>query len=326
MTNRSKCVISLMTILILAAMMQVLLPPAIRPFNGIWGYAVFAMAVGLMCLIIIGGEGELTPPEHLTTLRELTEAMGKAKEIEENLHLLTAFVLSLKPVVGIKVKLSTPLDEIVMTSGKAKGIHHRLSQSDGSISVDISTYSTRRLTPDELKSIKGAINICLTRTRDIVDSMLDQLTGLGGRKYLEHILTKLRGTLKPVAVMMLDLDHFKEVNDTYGHEAGDRLLKEVAKRIKGAIRNSDIAVRYGGDEFVVILRSPKLRDTYKIAYRIAEVIKKPPIIEGIPVSASIGVAYKMPGKPFDPEKALRQADLALYRAKEQRDKVAFEEA
>ncbi len=326
MANRSRCATSLLTILLLTALMQALLPPVFKPFNGIWGYVVFAVALALICLIITGGEGEPAPPEHLTTLRELTEAMGKAKEIEENLHLLTAFVLSLKPVVGIKIKLNTPLDEIIMTSGKAKGIYHRISQSDGPISVDISTYSTRRLTSDELKSIKGAINICLTRTRDILDSMMDPLTGLGSRKHLEYILSKLKDTLKPVAVMMLDLDHFKEVNDTYGHEAGDKLLKEVAKRIKGVIRNSDIAVRYGGDEFVVILRSPKLRDTYKIAYRIAEVIKKPPIIEGIPVSASIGVAYKMPGKPFDPEKALRQADLALYRAKEQRDKVAFEEA
>jgi diguanylate cyclase (GGDEF)-like protein len=153
-----------------------------------------------------------------------------------------------------------------------------------------------------------------------VDSMLhqalhDSLTGLPNRRLfldrLEHALQRSSGT-DAVAVLFLDLDRFKAVNDTLGHDAGDRLLVEVAGRLRGCVRPSDTIARLGGDEFAVLMEGLVTdRDAARLAERIAATVREPVMLDGreVLVTASAGIALGRGGDP------LRDADTAMYRAK-----------
>jgi diguanylate cyclase (GGDEF)-like protein len=151
----------------------------------------------------------------------------------------------------------------------------------------------------------------------------DTLTGLANRtSFREHLLQALaRGkrTDRPVGLMFLDLDRFKAVNDTFGHDAGDLLLKTAADRLKACVREVDTVARMGGDEFTVLLESfSGMRDISACADRILESLARPFILERneVSVAASIGIAvYPLDGdKPHD---LLKNADTAMYRAKEE---------
>jgi diguanylate cyclase (GGDEF)-like protein len=122
---------------------------------------------------------------------------------------------------------------------------------------------------------------------------------------------------RPVAVLFIDLDGFKQVNDTLGHEAGDHLLREVGSRIRAAIRSDDVVARLGGDEFAVLLVSgatPSVTDM--VAQRLLEELRRPMVLAGtmVGVRASIGVALGTGGKD-DVNDLVRDADIAMYRAK-----------
>jgi diguanylate cyclase (GGDEF)-like protein len=149
------------------------------------------------------------------------------------------------------------------------------------------------------------------------------LTGLANRNLfkerLDATLAKHRHLCTEFAVLLLDLDRFKTVNDTLGHQAGDRLLKGVAGRIKAACREDDIAARLGGDEFAVIAmpRDGDLRHgAENLAQRLIEAISAPDEIDGRPVvvGCSIGIAL-VPAHGERIDEILRNADLALYRSK-----------
>ena len=150
----------------------------------------------------------------------------------------------------------------------------------------------------------------------------DVLTLLPNRKLfmdrLRQNLTHCRRSGTPLAVMFIDLDEFKAVNDTLGHTAGDEVLLEMAKRLCGCVRADDTVARLGGDEFSIVLselRRPE--DAGRVAEKIIAAVQRPMAVGGIPVevSASIGVAlYPVDG--MDAEALLRNADSAMYRAKE----------
>lgn len=144
----------------------------------------------------------------------------------------------------------------------------------------------------------------------------DPLTGLPNRTlFLDRLQTALAGRRDPeVAVLFVDLDGFKPVNDTLGHEAGDVLLAEAARRIEGALRVGDTAARLGGDEFAVICRdAPQPSAASRVAERLLEVLQAPFAIAGreVLVSASIGVA----AHGGSAKSLLRDADVAMYCAK-----------
>jgi diguanylate cyclase (GGDEF)-like protein/PAS domain S-box-containing protein len=150
----------------------------------------------------------------------------------------------------------------------------------------------------------------------------DVLTHLPNRKLftdrLTQNITRARRSGKALAVMFVDLDHFKNINDTLGHEAGDELLLEMARRLRDCIREDDTVARLGGDEFTIILselRHPE--DAANVAEKIIEAVERPMVISGTPtdISASIGIAV-YPDDGTDPETLLRNADSAMYRAKE----------
>jgi len=151
----------------------------------------------------------------------------------------------------------------------------------------------------------------------------DELTGLSNRNMfherLHHALAQALRHTRPLAVLFIDLDHFKNINDTLGHEAGDRVLKEVAERLRGCLRDSDTVGRLGGDEFVVLIEGlPPLADVAAVAQKILEAVARPFILaaQEFHIGASIGIStYPEDGK--DMLNLLKNADAAMYRAKEQ---------
>lgn len=149
----------------------------------------------------------------------------------------------------------------------------------------------------------------------------DALTGLYNRAflndYLETALAVAKRKEEMVAMVHLDLDHFKTINDTLGHGAGDAVLLETARRLEGAVRESDICVRLGGDEFVVILNDVgNVSNTIEVVSRITDRLKEPYSFRGASLrpSASVGVAF-FPDNATSPQELAVNADLALYRAK-----------
>jgi len=133
-----------------------------------------------------------------------------------------------------------------------------------------------------------------------------------------------------MAVMMLDIDHFKAVNDTYGHEAGDEILKEFAHRIQKNIRGVDLPCRYGGEEFVVIMPDTTQNNANNIAERVRLAVGDLKFDAGngvfIPITVSVGIALNIDGIDA-PAKLLKRADVALYQAKGAgRNRVVFDAA
>ncbi len=158
----------------------------------------------------------------------------------------------------------------------------------------------------------------------------DALTGLYNRRWLDDILAShvIRFALegRTLALIMLDVDHFKPYNDTYGHLAGDRALRTIAGTIHENIRTTDAAARYGGEEFVILMPDTQDIDAQIIAERLCQAIRNQPISDSdgraLPgITVSIGLARFQPGQSV--EQLLAAADKALYRAKHAgRDQVA----
>jgi diguanylate cyclase (GGDEF)-like protein len=160
-------------------------------------------------------------------------------------------------------------------------------------------------------------------------SIRDPLTGLYNRRYMEETLERemrrSERSGRPLSIIMLDLDHFKAINDTHGHAAGDVLLRDLGAFLRSRIRGGDIACRYGGEEFTLVLPETSLPDTRDRAEHLRQGIHDITVqhlgqtLET--VTASLGVAEWQPG--LTTEQVLRAADQALYRAKaEGRDRVA----
>jgi two-component system cell cycle response regulator len=166
-------------------------------------------------------------------------------------------------------------------------------------------------------------------------AVTDGLTGLHNRRYMEsHLATlaeqvSLRG--KSLALMMLDIDYFKSINDSYGHDAGDDVLREFALRIRKAIRGIDLACRYGGEEFVVVMPETDLHVAGMVAERLRRAIAGEPFsvhkgAKRIKVTISIGLSI-LERKGESVSDALKRADVALYRAKHDgRNRVVAEAA
>ncbi|EYC50133.1 diguanylate cyclase [Hylemonella gracilis str. Niagara R] len=155
------------------------------------------------------------------------------------------------------------------------------------------------------------------------DAETDALTGLANRRQLDSTLSSRwqAGGLndrrdRPLSVLMLDLDHFKRVNDTHGHDVGDQILKAFAVRTSKQLRKPDLFARYGGEEFTVLLPGTDAPKAMLIAERVRAAIAGMPLIAEppVPITVSIGVAQRQPNEST--ESLLARADAALYAAKQ----------
>ena len=210
-------------------------------------------------------------------------------------------------------------------------------------SADATRFTSEHAT-DFLAHLGVIASCCIenvaNRTRLMRSGFTDALTGWHNRRYLK---LRLKEELARVSregcnlvCMMLDVDYFKSVNDTWGHIAGDAVLREIAQRIESEVRATDVAARYGGEEFIVLLPDTSRGDAELLADRIRRSVASTPIeLPGgasTSVTASIGVADIRPGPEFDDLKSLGEslvarADVALYTAKSAgRDRVVVADA
>ena len=171
-------------------------------------------------------------------------------------------------------------------------------------------------------------------TNTLALAVTDELTGLYNRRYFDRhlavMLHKAQNQDRDMALMILDIDHFKAVNDTYGHDVGDAVLREFAGRLRRNIRGVDLACRFGGEEFVVLMPDTDFRQAELVAERVRQSIAERAfeVNAGRPLSVTVSAGAALNESAADtPETLIKRADVALYRAKrEGRNRVVFDAA
>ncbi|CUX18303.1 MULTISPECIES: PleD family two-component system response regulator [Agrobacterium] len=187
--------------------------------------------------------------------------------------------------------------------------------------IDPNELVARSLTQIRRKRYNEHLRLNLQHTMEL--AIVDGLTGLNNRRYLDSHLKILfdraavRG--RPISICMTDIDRFKLVNDTYGHDVGDEVLREFAARIRSTVRGADLACRYGGEEFVVVMPDTPMELAASVAERLRAIVEDKPfyvrsIDRELSITASLGIATSS-GAFGAPDEILKQADKALYEAK-----------
>ncbi len=187
--------------------------------------------------------------------------------------------------------------------------------------VDQQELAARLKTQAKRKRYNDQLRASVTETMEM--AVIDGLTGLHNRRYLDsHLQTLFDRAVarrRPLSVMMTDIDHFKAINDKWGHDGGDRVLREFAGRLRKNVRGIDLACRYGGEEFVVVMPDTEPHVAEKVAERIrAEIAGSPFVVDqegvAIEVTVSVGVSSL---KPYadSVDGLMKRSDIALYEAK-----------
>ncbi len=196
--------------------------------------------------------------------------------------------------------------------------------------INFSEARARALTQSSYRRYHDELRGALEKSVDM--AFTDGLTGLYNRRYVTRHLASLAqskgGEEHDTALIMVDIDHFKNVNDTYGHDVGDEVLKEIAKRLQLIVRGQDLASRLGGEEFLIVVTNATVENAESVAERIRSDIASEPITASTPdgnveVTVSVGVAMRQ-SVSETPDKQLKRADEALYEAKRSgRDRVVM---
>jgi len=214
--------------------------------------------------------------------------------------------------------------------GKALGVLHVASESPPGTTPRGLTEAKQRLV--EAVAAQLGLGLANVQLREVlrIQSIHDPLTGLFNRRYMEETLERevhrARRAGRPMSILMLDVDSFKQQNDAFGHEGGDTVLRELGALLKGNLRKEDIACRYGGEEFVLVLPDATLDGAARRAEQMREAVSRLRIAYGGqmigPITVSIGVAA-FPDHGQDAHALLQAADAALYQAKRDgRDRVS----
>ncbi len=179
------------------------------------------------------------------------------------------------------------------------------------------------LLSERIRSINSVVDRTMQLQREFeFHATIDALTGLYNRRWLNDALalemTRCLSQEQPFSVLMVDIDHFKRFNDEHGHLAGDEVLKEVAAAVRRTVRDEDMAVRFGGEEFLVLLPNAEAAQARRVAERLADTLRRNPVRHDQPlpsVTVSVGVT-SMQGRE-NSRALLERVDRALYDAKRQ---------
>jgi diguanylate cyclase (GGDEF)-like protein len=171
-----------------------------------------------------------------------------------------------------------------------------------------------------------AIDRARLHAQTVAMAEVDGLTGVYNRRYYQQELARrletARRTGQVLSIVVFDLDHFKQVNDSHGHLVGDELLREVARLITGHLRQSDKVARYGGEEFVLLLADTGAEAARQVAEKLRQVVKTTPMADGRVTGLTLSAGVAVTGGWDSPEELFERADRALYDAKEHgRDQV-----
>jgi two-component system cell cycle response regulator len=187
--------------------------------------------------------------------------------------------------------------------------------------IDPNELVARTLTQIKRKRYNDRLRTSVRQTIEL--AVTDALTGLHNRRYLDNhlkvLVNRAAARSRALSVCITDIDRFKSVNDTYGHDAGDEVLREFAARIRSTVRGADLACCYGGEEFVVVMPDTDAVAAAGIAERLRDIIERTPFNlknsgVSINITASLGISCNSMGAET-PEQLLKQADRALYEAK-----------
>jgi two-component system, cell cycle response regulator len=230
----------------------------------------------------------------------MPELLNKTEKVSE----LKLFTL-LEPTLIVPLKTKGAINGIIILGDRINGIEFK--EVEKNFLLDLSTFASI--------AIHNAFLFEMTTT--------DMMTKLKLRhfffgKLIEHQEKSLVQGI-PVSVIMLDIDHFKNLNDTYGHTFGDSVLKQISAILRNKIRHIDIAARYGGEEFIILLPEAKITEAMAVAERIRTAIEETIFKTGeedVQSTISLGVAQFDKNRDFSPEDLIKRADKALYVSKE----------
>lgn len=279
----------------------------------------------------------------------LLERPASLAQLRQQLSLQLQTSLEPQRILGLffrEVQRLVPLDALhyvhkgsdLRLEFGARG-HHSVSYSlshEGEHMGELVFRRNQRFNDQEQGHLESLLSVLLYPMRNALlyraatqSALRDPLTGAGNRIAMEQTLQReiemSRRHLQPLSVLMLDIDHFKRINDSHGHSAGDDVLKAVAASIKGQLRNVDMVFRYGGEEFLILLSntgreaSAMVGERLRYAAQAAEYYADGQLIE---LTVSLGCSTLLPGESAD--SLLRRADSALYVAKrEGRNRLAM---
>lgn len=268
----------------------------------------------------------------------LTRKLQMTLDLEEQLALFVDALSEIIEIDGIRYVNEAPWVHLQSERMGMHRCHYNIKLPQEELG-EITLSRSRRFLEPELKVIEQMLGILVYPLRNALRykaaldaAMTDALTGVCNKRSFElHLQREMdladrhRGEL---SLILVDLDYFKSINDTYGHLTGDAVLKEVAKRIRATCRQSDLCFRIGGEEFALLLSSTDANGALVIAERVRQAIAASPITLddlSLQVTASLGVSSFKSGQSQD--SFLREADEALYRAKRQgRNQVQVHQA
>jgi len=276
-------------------------------------------SMGLQVLAASNGNKEITDIEQtIRRVKDTKEAMIINKNfLQDNLEAVN----DIKVAMCIPIILNGQEDHWKLKEERAKNAH-TLKQVKGYLYVE-SERIVNNINEGSLKKcldLVPLIGFTIDKHQCKIGSSIDKLTGALTRKFLEESLIeqleKANTIGEKLSIIMFDLDNFKGINDSFGHQTGDQVLEDLCKIIMGAIRQQDLCGRYGGEEFIVILPNTGSQEALKVAERLRATVEKRRILgEKRSVTVSMGIAT-FPDQAQWQQELIEKADQALYVAKE----------
>lgn len=266
-------------------------------------------------------------PVSLAQLRQqLSLRLQTSLEAERILELFYSEVQRLVPLSALSYQLASCDLRLELGEHGNHSAGYRLNH-DGEYLGELTFRRNQRFSEDELGQLESLLASLLFPLRNallyraaVQSALRDPLTDTGNRIAMQQTLKRevdiARRTLQPLSVLMVDIDHFKRINDNHGHLVGDQALKAVASALKDSLRNVDMVFRYGGEEFMVLLSSTCRESASMVGERLRmAVLGIQYLVENraIELSVSLGCASLLPGESM--ESLLRRADNALYVSK-----------